>query len=72
MFKNVPSEGDGRSPERFWMEEYMNDNNTTLEKFKTKTYFSLPEVRKHNIIMYFIKYKWDIISNYCTRDFINI
>jgi len=72
FYKNIPSNKDTRSPERYLMEEYMNDPNTTVEQFKSKVNFCLPEVRKYNITMYFISKRWEIIFDYCSRDFINL
>ena len=72
FYKNIPSDEDTRSPERYLMEEYMNDPNTKVEQFKKKVYFCLPEVRKYNITMYFISKRWEIIYDYCSRNFINV
>jgi hypothetical protein len=72
LYNNIPSNEDTRGPERFLMEEYMEDTNTTVEQFKTKVYFCLEEVRRSGITMYFISKRWEIINDYCNRDFVNL
>jgi hypothetical protein len=72
FYKNTPLDEDIRGPERFLMEEYMEDTNTTVEQFKTKVYFCLEEVRRSGITMYFISKRWEIINDYCRRDFVNL
>jgi hypothetical protein len=72
FYRNIPSDYDTRGPERYLMEEYMEDTNTTVELFKTKVYFCLEEVRKANITMYFTSKRWEIINDYCNRHFINL
>jgi hypothetical protein len=63
---------DNRFVEKYWIEEYAGKRNLSLAELKNYLIYCLPLFRQYGIRMFFIKKNYEIVTEYCQKDFIRL